>query len=190
MLTALPSRRSRSRAFGLLEVILVFALVLGAGAITFSVFASAKGSADADQTAAQMNLIAANLRTIYVNHDYSGLTTELGVKAGAVPPAMITTDGVPSTAYGPIIISESFRGPRFFDINFNYVPTDGAECSKLLATLARSADDLLVAGSGPEDTGGSVMGPDGRVDMTKVGFWCSGENTSDGSTVGIDLIGH
>lgn len=189
MLTAaLPFRRSRSRAFGLLEVILVFALILGAGAITFSVFASAKGSADADQLAQQMNLIAANLRTVYVNHDYAGLNTDTAVKSGAVPPAMIQ-DGVPTTAYGPITISAFFSNSRQVDINFNYVPSDGAECSKLLATLAQSADDLLVAGSGPEDIGGSVK-PGGKLDMDQVGFWCSGAHTSDGSTVGIDLITH
>lgn len=189
----IPSRSFRPRrfrAFGLLEVILVFAIIIGAAASTFAVFTPANASAKASDTAARANTIIANLRgsSWGLAHDYTGLTPELAIKAGVVPKAMVV-DGEPTTAYGPIWVGPYYSNNRRFDINMNNIPDSGAECSKLLASFGTvGLDDVLVAGSGPMDMGGSVF-TDGKLDMTKVGFWCSGENTSNGS-VGIDLVGH
>lgn len=182
--------RARSRAFGLLEVILVFAIVIGAAAATFAVFTPANASAKASDTAARANTILANLRASPwgLAHNYSGLSPDLAVKAGVVPRSMVV-DGNPTTAYGPIWVGQYYASNRKFDLNMNNIPDSGAECSKLLAAFGTvGLDDILVAGSGPMDMGGSVF-TNGKLDMTKVTYWCSGENTSSGS-VGIDLIGH
>ena len=183
--------RARSVGFGLLEVILVFALLLGGAAVVFSGFTSANASSKATGTVDQVNVIVANLRasSFGLNHDFTNLDTATAVHAGVVPPSMIQADGAPATAYGPILIAQSLISPRQFDINLNFIPDDGAECAKVLAAFGQVGfDDILVAGSGPSDSGGSVY-TNGKLDMSKVGFWCSGENTSD-ATVGMDLIGH
>jgi type II secretory pathway pseudopilin PulG len=180
----------RRRGFGLLEVIVVFALVIGAAAVTFTVFTSANASSSASALTDDLKLVASNLRSSPwgLAHDYTTLDVPSAIKAGLFPKGLLQ-DGLPTTPYGPINLSVSYVGPRQFDINTNFIPDSGAECAKTVAAFAAVGfDDVLVAGSGPDDSGGSIL-TNGKVDMTKVGFWCSGANTS-GASVGIDLIGH
>lgn len=192
----LPFRRSltqrRSRAFGLLEVILVFAIVIGAAAVTFTIFDSSSASANAAALTDEMTLVTANLRAspYGLAHDYTNLTSDSAVKAGVFPKSMVV-NGVPMTPYGPISVSESYVTPQQFDININYVPDSGAQCTKLMSALgAAGFDQILMAGSGPEDSGGPVTDAHGKLMMDQVTYWCSGAHVGDGSTVGMDLIGH
>lgn len=180
--------KRRSRAFGLLEVILVFAIVIGAAAVTFTVFSSANGSAEAADQAEAMSAVIANIQAQHQNYDYSALNAEVTANPWAFfPPSMI--DGnVPHNAWGPILAGPYFRNHHQFDLNFNNVPAEA--CAKFVTALASGhPDDLLVAGSGPDDMGGSVLKADGSLDMNQVNYWCSGENTS-GPSVGVDIIGH
>jgi type II secretory pathway pseudopilin PulG len=184
-----PLNKRRSRAFGLLEVILVFAIVIGAAAVTFTVFSYANGSAEAANQAEAMSAVVANIRALHPNHDYSALNAEVTANPKAIFPAsMLGADGTPHNAWGDIWAGRYYLYPRQFDINFNNVPADA--CAKFVTALAQGhPDDLLVAGSGPDDMGGSVLKPYGELDMDKVNYWCSGDNTS-GPTVGVDIIGH
>jgi type II secretory pathway pseudopilin PulG len=50
------------KGFGLLEIILVFAIIIGAGAIVFSVFSNAQDKALVSHGVDQMNLVVANTR--------------------------------------------------------------------------------------------------------------------------------
>ena len=101
---------------------------------------------------------------------------------------MLSEDGTPHNAWGEIQVFPYFRNHQQFDINFNNVPAES--CAKFVTALASGhPDDLLVAGSGPDDMGGSVLKADGSLDMDQVNYWCSGDNTS-GPSVGVDIIGH
>ncbi|MBN8924588.1 MAG: hypothetical protein BGP10_13315 [Rhodanobacter sp. 68-29] len=185
----LPTYRRR-KGFGLLEVILVFALVIAAAAGTFAVFQSANASSNAATVTEQVNTVIANLRTSPwgMAHDYTTMPLDALVTAHLAPPSMIQ-GGQAVTPYGPIVVAPWYNDPRQFDINFNHIPDLGGECSKVIAGFgAMGLDDIWVAGSGPSDTGGSVY-TNGKLDMTKVAHWCSGLNTSDAS-VGMDLVGH
>jgi type II secretory pathway pseudopilin PulG len=186
-----PLTLRRSRAFGLLEVILVFAIVIGAAAVTFTVFSSANGSAEAANQAEAMSAVVANIQALHPNHDYSALTAEVTANPKAIFPAsMLDADGTPHNGWGTIWAGPYYLNTRQFDINFNNVPAES--CAKFVTALAQGhPDDLLVAGSGPDDMGGSVLKTDGsgKLDMDKVNYWCSGDNTS-GPTVGVDIIGH
>lgn len=185
----LPHHRRR-RGFGLLEVILVFALVIAAAAGTFAVFQSANASSNASTVTEQVNTVIANLRTSPwgMAHDYTTMPLDALVTARLAPPSMIQ-NGQAVTPYGPILVAPWYQNPRQFDINFNHIPDLGGECSKVVAAFGNMGlDDILVAGSGPNDTGGSVY-TNGKLDMSKVAHWCSGLNTSDAS-VGMDLVGH
>lgn len=185
----LPHYRRR-RGFGLLEVILVFAIVIGAAAVVFAVFQSANASSNASTVNEQINTVIANLRTSPwgMSHNYGSMPTNALVTAHLAPPAMIQ-NGEAVTPYGPILVAPWYDNPMQFDINLNHIPDLGGECSKVVAGFgAMGFDDILVAGSGPSDTGGSVY-TNGKLDMSKVAHWCSGLNTSDAS-VGMDLVGH
>ena len=185
----LPTYRRR-KGFGLLEVILVFALVIAAAAGTFAVFQSANASSNASTVTEQVNAVIANMRTSPwgMAHDYSSMPTNAIVTAHLAPPAMIQ-GGQAVTPYGPILVAPWYLNQRQFDINFNNIPDLGGECSKVVAAFGNMGlDDIWVAGSGPSDTGGSVY-TNGKLDMSKVAHWCSGLATSDAS-VGMDLVGH
>lgn len=186
--TALPLNFNARKGFGLLEVILVFAIVIGAAAVVFSVFQSAKPSADAANEAQLTSTIAANLRSTFgINHDYTGLTTTTAIDAKVIPASMVQPDGTLRNEWGQVQLAAWYANPRQFDINMNYIPLSA--CAKFIAGLAPSFDDVLVAGSGPSDTGGSVF-TNGKLDMAKLNTWCSGSGSSDGATVGADFIGH
>ncbi|KRE90863.1 hypothetical protein ASG87_01620 [Frateuria sp. Soil773] len=184
--------KRRSRAFGLLEVILVFAIVIGAAAVTFTVFSSASASSGAAKTADQLNLLAANLRAspFGLAHDYTGLSNDSALK-GAIFPANLLVDGKPNTDYGLIQTAPWYKSKAQFDININNIPQAGAECTKLLMALGNSGyDDVIVGDSDPGFMGGDSILTGGKLDMSKVTFWCSGDNTPSGPSVGVDIIGH
>lgn len=189
-----PLTKRTSRAFGLLEVILVFAIVIGAAAVTFAVFDSANGSANADTLVSELNLTAANLRAspMGLTHDYSALSTQTAIQAGIFPSSMIQ-NGQPTTPFGVIQPAPWWQNSAQFDINTNWVPDDGAACTKMLAGLAASGyDDILVADSNPSASGGSICSAKSpcKLDMSQVTYWCSGQNTPSGLSVGLDLVGH
>lgn len=192
VVTIRPLTKRRSRAFGLLEVILVFAIVIGAAAVTFTVFSFANGASGASNTADQLNLMAANMRSspFGLAHNYTGLSTTSAVQAQIIPPGLIV-NGVPTTAYGPIQVAPWYQSSNQFDININGVPQEGAECTKLLTALGNAGyDDVIVGDSSPTFTQGKSIMPNGKLDMTQVTYWCSGANTPSGPTVGLDVIGH
>jgi type II secretory pathway pseudopilin PulG len=58
------TRRAR-RGFGLLEVILVFAIVIGTAAVTFGVFIPAQRAADVSHDRQMAQTVAANIMTIF-----------------------------------------------------------------------------------------------------------------------------
>lgn len=185
-----PRPFSRKKGFGLLEVIVVFALVIGAAAVVFTVFSSSNASAEAANQTEAMNVVVANIRALHPHADYSDLydTAQANPKA-YFPSSMIGADGVPHTPWSPILVGPYFKNSHQFDVNQNFVPNDGAACAKYVSAMGMVGfDDILVAGSGPDDKGGSVF-TNGKLDMDKVNYWCSGDNTSS-QDVGIDLIGH
>ena len=70
----------RDHGFGLLEVILVFAIVIGAAAVVFSVFQSAKPTSDAANEVSNYATIVGNLKTTYgIHRVYTGITPELAL---------------------------------------------------------------------------------------------------------------
>ncbi len=187
--------RRKSRAFGLLEVILVFAIVIGAAAVVFTVFTGANGSANADRVVAQTDLIAANIRTSPwgMNHDYSTLPTN-----GQYIPGIFPTDWNQSgQAIDPSTGQPALIGPGFnnqqFNITMNYEPSDGAACTKMLSAFAAEGyDDIWAAGPGPSDRGSSVCATTNpcKVDMTAVTAWCSGTLFTDGPSFGFSVFAH
>lgn len=191
---ARPLHRRKSRAFGLLEVILVFAIVIGAAAVVFTVFSSSNGSAQADRVVEETNMIAANIRTSPwgMNHDYSTLPN--GQFIPGIFPASWNVSG---QAIDPSTGQLAQVGPGFtnqqFNITLNYEPSDGAACTKMISSFAADGyDDVWVAGPGPTDMGASVCASTNpcKPDMSKVTAWCSGTLFTDGPSFGFSVFAH
>jgi type II secretory pathway pseudopilin PulG len=186
--------KRRYKAFGLLEVILVFAIVIGAAAVVFTVFNGANGSANAARVVDETNLIAANVRSSPwgMSHDYSTLP------AGQFIPGIFPSSwNVNGQAVDPSTGVSAQIGPGFtnqqFNITLNYEPTDGAACAKMLSSFAADGyDDVWAAGPGPTDSGASVCASTNpcKVDMTKVAAWCSGTLFTDGPSFGFSVFAH
>lgn len=160
-------RFSRSRGFGLLEIILVFAVILGAGAAVFAVFRSAQASAQASDANDRLSALVGNLRaTMGVNHDYSSLSDAYSTAsafntaaAASLLQKIYTVSGTNHTATAPdgstITVNawrDSFTVGRpagsMFLITISNIPQDS--CAKFLAA---------VVGNGSAFAGVAITGP-------------------------------
>lgn len=207
---SIPRLKRRSRAFGLLEVILVFAIVIGAAAVVFTVFGFAHGASEASELAEETNLVAANLRTSPwgIAHDYSTIPGTYSVQwFPGVYPSSWNQNG---QAVEPITGNAVGIGPGYtnqeFSVTLNYVPADSSECQKLGSELAAQGyDDVLWAGAGPTATGGTIFvsssGPGSpptthTIDQAKLSSFCGGSagNLGSGGATpgysGFTVIGH
>ena len=170
-----------SKGFGLLEVILVFAIVIGAAAVVFTVFQSAKPSADASNEASNLTTIATNLKSTYgINHNYpTSLGNPDAIKAKAIPSSMIAADGsTVSSQWGAVTVAG--KGPTF-TITYAGVPSDA--CAKFVSG---------VAGFFPDGIG---TGTAGATNILANGVFATGQpiaacaGTSGASTVTVSFTG-
>lgn len=130
------NRKTNTKGFGLLEVILVFAIVIGAAAVVFTVFQSAKPSADASNEGSNISTLATNVKSTYgINGDYAGLDLSGAIAAKAVPASMVTAPDAASNSWGgDVDVAVNGTNSRLFDITYNAVPAD--VCTKLVAGVA------------------------------------------------------
>lgn len=136
--------RRSSRGFGLLEVILVFAIVIGAAAIVFTVFQSAQPSSDSNKATSDMTVLAANIRSTYlVGSDFTGLNNALVLKGGLVPKPMISADGSSIVgAWGPPVTVQPDPTNRKFQIVYQGVPASA--CMKFVLGAGPYFEDASV----------------------------------------------
>ena len=124
---------SRSRGFGLLEVILVFAIVIGAAAVVFTVFQSAKPSADAANEATNLTTMAANVKGAY-NGNYSLISASNLIKAKMIPSSMVSGSTI-KNQWGTVMLGRVGGGDyRHFQVTYSGIPSE--VCSKLISGVA------------------------------------------------------
>ncbi|BFI94991.1 MAG: hypothetical protein RSP_05010 [Rhodanobacter sp.] len=194
-----PETKARRRGFGLLEVILVFAIVIGAAAVVFTVFGFAHASSEASNIVDETNLIAGNLRTSpwAMSHDFTNVP-ETGQWIPGVFPNNWNQNG---QAFSPETGATAYVGggttsglaPNQFWVLINYVPVSNSECARIGAELGAQYDDVWFAASGPTDIGKSICDATApcKVDMAKLNSWCGGSDQTDTpGTVGFQAIGH
>lgn len=130
-----PSIKKRvTKGFGLLEVILVFAIVIGAAAVVFTVFQSAKPSADASNEASNLTTLATNLKSTYgINHDFSGVSNANAILAKAVPAPMVSGTNIVSQ-WGAVTVAPVAADKTEYTITYAGVPTD--TCAKFVSGVA------------------------------------------------------
>lgn len=202
-LCSIPRLKRRSKAFGLLEVILVFAIVIGAAAAVFTVFGFANASSEANAIVDQTNLVAANLRASPwgVAHNFSDIPADMPGQwvPGIFPNSWRAENG---QAVSPETGATAYFGggtpggfaPNQFWVVINFVPVNHSECERVGSELAAEGyDDVWFAGSGPADIGQSVCASTTpcRVDMGKLTTWCTGTQAADSpGTVGFQVLGH
>lgn len=205
-----PVTKARRRGFGLLEVILVFAIIIGAAAAVFTVYGYAQASSDAQAITEETNLVAANLRASPwgMQHDYStipGVYTDQWIPG--IYPAAWNQNG---QAIEPLTSNAMWIGPGYtnqqFSITLNYVPQKAAECQKLGSALAAAGyDDVDWASAGPMATGCTIFETTNAcgqpptthiIDQAKLASYCNGSfgNLGGGAATpgqsGFTVAGH
>lgn len=205
-----PVTKTQRRGFGLLEVILVFAIVIGAAAAVFTVFGYAKGSSDAQAITEETNLVAANLRASPwgIQHDFStipGVYSDTWMP-GLYPPSW----NVSGQAIEPLTGNAVWIGPGYtanqFSITLNYIPQTAAECQKLGSALgAAGYDNVLFAGASDTAVGGTIYQTTGGpqdpptthiVDQATLASYCAGTGGDPGEAgptpgqSGFTVVGH
>jgi type II secretory pathway pseudopilin PulG len=154
-----PSIKKRNtKGFGLLEVILVFAIVIGAAAVVFTVFQSAKPSADASNEASNLSTIATNLKSTFgINHDYSGVTNTTAIAAKAIPTSMVSGTAGVQSEWGPVTltgVAQTATTPSTYNIVYADVPSD--TCAKFVTGVSGFFPNITV-GTGTADVVAGVV---------------------------------
>lgn len=171
--------------FGLLEVILVTALVLVAGAIVFAVFESARPSSQASTEVTKLSTLATNLKGAYgINHDYSGLSVESVIDNHQLLPDMINTTTTAKSQWGAVELTPAaINGNinRGFQIVYRDVPTNA--CLKFVLGAAPLFPSGIAVGTG---TSINVLKTDHTVDMTLAVPACS---PTDSDSVDVVFVG-
>jgi type II secretory pathway pseudopilin PulG len=176
------------RGFGLLEVILVFAIVIGAAAVIFTVFSSAGAAADADTETNDAQVIAANLKGMYGEHPkYDGLTRTVAIQTKAIPQKMITGTTTAMSLWGPIDVYQAaaYLPQQEFAIGFSNVPS--SVCLKFVLGIAPYFPDGLSLSPGfgsPTVVPDPTLMTNGKVNIANVTSGCSSNQNS------VYMFGH
>jgi len=139
--------RARSAGFGLLEVILVFAVILGAAGVIFSVFHSAQVSAQASSETQFVRTASADAHSVFLNHNYVGISTWWNKAVAANAPMARSPNGYSWSlkAYKNSGDCNDSACPSFW---FTYFYRDGdmpeEVCQRLVEDLSR---DYFVNGA-------------------------------------------
>lgn len=158
-------RKSTSRGFGLLEVILVFALVIGAAAVVFSVFQSAKPSADASNEGSNLSTIATNIKSTYgINHNYTGLDNTSAIAAKIIPSSMASGTSTVTSQWGAVTVAAGTPTTEF-TITYAGVPTE--TCAKFVTGVAGFFPDGITVG------GTTVLDTNGKLDPAALATNCN-----------------
>lgn len=139
-------KRHTSKGFGLLEVILVFAIVIGAAAVVFTVFQSAKPSSDAANEVSNATTIATNLSSTFgINHNYSGLgaTDDGPAIAGKIIPASMVVDATHARSQWGNLLVIADVDPTTYELFYDAVPADA--CAKFVSGAAGAFNTVYVS---------------------------------------------
>jgi type II secretory pathway pseudopilin PulG len=156
-------RAHRTRGFGLLEIILVFAVLLGAGAVIFGLFESAQTRSEAHTQAENARTAMGNMAsTLGAHHDYSALPTGYfgdaptsATAASFFPKSMVQANG--STIQSPwgTVTLNNYRDSFSYGLPtnsqyvmvFNNVPPD--VCPYFLIDLINQVNGFYSVQVGP-----------------------------------------
>lgn len=94
-------RRFSQAGFGLLEVILVFVIILGASAATFAVYQSARTSAAISKEIDLLTLEGQAIHEVYAQqHNFTGLNDSTAANSKVIVPTQYVVHGAPVNTYG------------------------------------------------------------------------------------------
>jgi type II secretory pathway pseudopilin PulG len=148
-------KRNTAKGFGLLEMILTFILVIGAGAIVFSMFSSAKPTADASNEVNNVTTLATNLQGTYgISNDYSTISSQGAIDAHAVPSTMIDGANIVNGWGGAVTLAEG-ANKSHYTLTYAAVPAEA--CTKFVTGAAGFFNEVGVAAAGDVRTQGGAI---------------------------------
>lgn len=160
--------RSRIQGFGLLEMILVFILVIGAAAVVFVMFGSAKPSAEASNQSRELATLASNIQGTFGQYrDYTPLTNQRAINVHAVPPDMVAdaTNFIITNGWGGNINLSVALNKTQYKIVYDGIPADA--CAKFVNAAAGYFETV-----GSTNNGTDIRANGGPINATAVFDFC------------------
>jgi type II secretory pathway pseudopilin PulG len=160
------------RGFGLLEVILVFALVIGAAGVVFTVFQSTQPSADSSRATSSLTLLSANIKGAYAaGGDYSTISVSGLIKNNLVPQDLLTPAGTALIGVWqqPILVQPTADNHH---VTIVYEGIPQVACVKFILGAAPYFPTVSL-GSSPTDPGTVIRTNNGPISTAAVVTTCS-----------------
>lgn len=126
-------------------------MVAGIGVLFASLFAGSNLS----KTEQQLSTLRMQVKQLYTSApDYSGLTSEIAIKAGVVPANMIKSNGEIRNVWNGLVTVAAGTDPNTFTITIQGVPKE--DCAKLGSYQSSSWISIQLNGSEIEQNNGMV----------------------------------
>lgn len=187
-----PVAKVWRRGFGLLEIILVFAIVIGAAAVVFTVFSSAQHRADTEHDRELVRTLGANLSTLF-HPPWNSTTGPAVMMAYQMSPTVVGGSG----CYGPDLNGAATPGQGCYSALTGYSlhvgeldqGTSGTAFDVQIQGVKSVGDcaDFLVGGAGAfggagistqDDPPAVWANPTSQADVLT---WCEAHAAGDGT---------
>jgi len=141
-------RKKRGRAYSLLEVIIVLAIVAGVAVIIFNRASDANNSRIANDEASDYALMSARTRTMYASQgDFNGLTPKAMIGLGLVPKTMVNGDNIRSRWNTAVdVVPANLNGNAGDGVEFSYT-LPRTVCSDFVNASAGISARVTVGGT-------------------------------------------
>ena len=177
-------RTQNKKGFSLIELLLVLGIIAALAITAFMIYPKVSSSNNAQTESSNINTIKASLASLYSSSpDYTGLTTDVGIKSKIFPDTMVNTAGTAAlnTFKGAVTLGVSKDSPSGADnsaFTITYAAVPAAECVKIVSAVASNFYKVTVGGTAVKDNKGSGTTGAVAVDVAKLTAACAAGNTS------------
>jgi len=171
-------KKSKSKGFTLIEILLVVGFIALAGIGVYIVYDKVTTSQAVNTENRNVDTIRAGAKNIYAGaKDYTGISQAVLANAKVVPDSMLTTSGTPpsttinSSFGGTIAVAPvAFNGGtnNAFTLTFSAVPAD--VCSRFVTTAAASFNKVVAGAQTVKDTSSTTGN---AIDVSKAATGCA-----------------
>lgn len=144
------SKLKSQQGFSMVELMLVFAIILGLAAMVFYVYPKVQESRIATEEQTNLTALQAGVKSVYQGKaNYASLTTQILLDAQVVPNNMVTGTDIVNrwrevVAVAPATLAGGTANNGF---SFTYTGVSQAACTKLAVSLGATFDIVNINGT-------------------------------------------
>lgn len=170
--------RSNRKGFSMVELLLVFAIIMGAAVMVFVVYPKVKANSVTTEENQNITTIQGGVKSLFQSKaNYSQVSPSLLIAASVVPNTMVSGTTLVNRWGGAVTIGPSTAVPNGYAITYASVPDD--ICFKLVPSVGMNFVAVGVGSAGSLKTKLNE-----EIDMTKLASACVGGTS--GNTLYFD----